>query len=514
MKILIVVIIILAIILLAQLLKVDQLSAKLRNNDEAEVTEDESKFNAFMLIAFMVVFMVSSVWLMIEYGGGIATGPSGSSHGEEIDWLYNFNWAILLFVFFITQPVLFIFAAKYRAKKGVKAVFFSHSNKLELIWTVIPAAVLAFVIIFGLMIWNDITSDKTFYVNPTAQYTIDNVETYDNISQAKDAHPNESQFFSVDGKLVLFNDYVSLRKYFDNEEDAKAFTVETSEYQKDIQETQVIELYSYQFGWWARYSGVDNKLGKSDYKVLDEGANPMAVLTTDVIKAKQEAWSSQIKDIEKELEDTELMNDAKIAELEAKKSLLTRQLKRLGPLLEAQTEEEDAAALNDVLVKEMVLIKGQNYEFKFRSRDVIHSAYFPHFRAQMNCVPGMTSRFVFTPIRTTKEMRNDPEISMQYKRINDIRAEKNEPAVAFDYTLLCNKICGASHYNMQLKITVVETKAEYDAWFKEQEAKKSFGVLSGAVEVKEDDKSEGNDEAVDAEIIDGEEDSNEVAQVQ
>lgn len=37
----------------------------------------------------------------------------------------------------------------------------------------------------------------------------------------------------------------------------------------------------------------------------------------------------------------------------------------------------------------------------------------------------------------------------------------------FDYLLLCNKICGKSHYNMQMKI-VVETQEEYDAWIKEQ----------------------------------------------
>jgi cytochrome c oxidase subunit 2 len=33
--------------------------------------------------------------------------------------------------------------------------------------------------------------------------------------------------------------------------------------------------------------------------------------------------------------------------------------------------------------------------------------------------------------------------------------------------LLCNKICGASHYNMQFKITVVE-QDEYDKWLSEQ----------------------------------------------
>ena len=51
--------------------------------------------------------------------------------------------------------------------------------------------------------------------------------------------------------------------------------------------------------------------------------------------------------------------------------------------------------------------------------------------------------------------------------INKIRKAKGEEPYEFDYLLLCNKICGASHYNMQMKITVVEQE-EYDKWIAEQ----------------------------------------------
>jgi cytochrome c oxidase subunit 2 len=37
----------------------------------------------------------------------------------------------------------------------------------------------------------------------------------------------------------------------------------------------------------------------------------------------------------------------------------------------------------------------------------------------------------------------------------------------FDYLFLCNKICGASHYNMQMKI-IVDTPEDYKIWLKEQ----------------------------------------------
>eukprot|EP00389_Voromonas_pontica_P009283 GDKH01014117.1.p1 GENE.GDKH01014117.1~~GDKH01014117.1.p1 ORF type:complete len:84 (-),score=5.33 GDKH01014117.1:40-267(-) len=60
------------------------------------------------------------------------------------------------------------------------------------------------------------------------------------------------------------------------------------------------------------------------------------------------------------------------------------------------------------------------------------------------------------------------------QKINKIRAERrangddNADAWEFDYVLLCNKICGSSHYNMQMKI-VVESQEDFDAWLEGQD---------------------------------------------
>ena len=127
----------------------------------------------------------------------------------------------------------------------------------------------------------------------------------------------------------------------------------------------------------------------------------------------------------------------------------------------------DKNALDDVPVRELHLPKGRKVIFKFRSQDVLHSAYMPHFRAQMNCVPGMVTQFAFTPKYTTEEMRANEETMAKVDGINQIRAEKGEDAYEFDYVLLCNKICGSSHYNMQMKI-VVEEEADFNNWLKNQ----------------------------------------------
>ena len=56
-------------------------------------------------------------------------------------------------------------------------------------------------------------------------------------------------------------------------------------------------------------------------------------------------------------------------------------------------------------------------------------------------------------------------------RGHDVRvARDGEEALEpyqFDYLLLCAKICGASQYNMQMKI-VVESEKDYEKWLSEQ----------------------------------------------
>merc|ERR1712146_403332 len=148
-------------------------------------------------------------------------------------------------------------------------------------------------------------------------------------------------------------------------------------------------------------------------------------------------------------------------------------------------DEGDLNAQDDVIVTELHLPVNRPVLFKMRSQDVLHSAYMPHFRAQMNCVPGMVTQFGFTPTVTTAEMRQNPDIQDKVKRTNALRAEwaaegrPNSEPWEFDYVLLCNKICGKSHYNMQMKI-IVETEEEYNAWMAEQKTFKESVMVDEA----------------------------------
>ena len=111
----------------------------------------------------------------------------------------------------------------------------------------------------------------------------------------------------------------------------------------------------------------------------------------------------------------------------------------------------DRNSLDDQTADELVIPVNKPVRFNLTSKDVLHSFYMPHFRVQLNTVPGMTSYFEFTPTITSEEMKvkvNDPN---------------------FKYILLCAKICGTSHYNMQKTVRVV-SQEEYNAWVVKQTA--------------------------------------------
>ncbi len=69
-------------------------------------------------------------------------------------------------------------------------------------------------------------------------------------------------------------------------------------------------------------------------------------------------------------------------------------------------------------------------------------------------------------------MRKDEQVIRNMKEINAIRAAKGEDPFEFDYVLICNKICGASHFAMQMKI-IVESEKDYNAWLAKQKAFKA-----------------------------------------
>lgn len=268
-----------------------------------------------LLILFTVVGFVGFFYFSItEYDN--YNLPITSEHGVIVEELFWITMYITVAVFVITQLFLVWFSWRYRYKKENKAYYFAHNNKLEMIWTIVPAIVLAWLIISGLKQWNKITGPAP-------------------------------------------------------------------------EGAELVEVMGYQFAWAYRYPGKDGELGKSDFRKID-AINSMGI------------------------------------------------------------DLNDQKSHDDFIPTQLVLPKNKPVLLKIRGRDVIHSVYNPHFRMQMNAVPGMPTQFWFVPTVSTAEMRE----------------KTNNPD--FNYELVCNKICGKSHYGMKGIITVLE-QDEYDSWYKEQQ---------------------------------------------
>jgi len=330
---------------ITKIFEISNLGAKKDNSQIA--SEKDNDLQGKLMFAFLVFIYLVTIYSFASYTK-VLLPESASEHGYTYDKLLLISFLVIFIVQTITQALLHYFAYKYRGINGRKASFITHNNKLELVWTVIPAIVLFALILYGMTTWSDIMN-------------------------------------------------------FEEDEDAL-----------------IVELYAQQWNWKARYAGEDNVLGDANVRFLNDfdGRNSVGI------------------------------------------------------------DASDPNSLDDVVVtQEFHLPVDRKVIFKIRSQDVLHSAYMPHFRAQMNCVPGMITEFSFTPTTTTADMRLNPDVVEKVNRINKIRYDNSQELIAkgeeplepyqFDYLLLCAKICGSSHYNMQMKI-VVESEKDFNKWLNQQ----------------------------------------------
>ncbi|MFL5788459.1 MAG: cytochrome c oxidase subunit II [Flavisolibacter sp.] len=152
----IIVALILGFIVVFQIAKASEYVGILRGEDRTR--KENNRINGFLLLVFLVVGLFG-VWYCNERLKGKILGESASDHGDKIDNMIWITLAITGVVFFITQIALFWFAYKYQEREDRKAYYYPHNNKLEVIWTVIPAITLTILVGFGLYYWFQITGD-------------------------------------------------------------------------------------------------------------------------------------------------------------------------------------------------------------------------------------------------------------------------------------------------------------------------------------------------------------------
>ncbi len=308
------------ILAIAVISKSFKLNSSLKSKEKASEEEDgpldgSNNINAVLFIVFWLAGSIAGAWSFLHSQPDFLP-EAASLHGKETDSMFWISMGIVTAAFFLTNTLLLIFAFLYRYDKKRKATFYPVNHKLEIVWTIIPAIVMAILVFTGWRTWRDITS------------------------QAPD-------------------------------------------------DAVVIEITGHQFGWYVRYGGNDdNQLGNANYKLIDD-INSIGIDYTD------------------------------------------------------------KNSFDDFTANELHLPKGKPVLLKIKAQDVLHSVYLPYHRVKMDAVPGMPTKFWFTPDISTDEMR--------------AKLGNND----FNYKLNCTEICGRGHFGMAITVFVDEPE-DFEKWKNEQ----------------------------------------------
>jgi cytochrome c oxidase subunit 2 len=157
-------VILLCVILIAvvavQLGKLNELSLKIKGEEQAEL--DANRWSARGFLLFLPLFLIGTVGSAIYYRPyllGYGPNVAASEHGSSIDHIMWVTIVVTGIVFLLTHIALFWFAYRYKHTKNSKPLFFAHNTNLELVWTFIPAITMAYLVISGLLVWNKVMAD-------------------------------------------------------------------------------------------------------------------------------------------------------------------------------------------------------------------------------------------------------------------------------------------------------------------------------------------------------------------
>lgn len=123
---------------------------------DKKIQTTSNRVNAALFVVFLVGTFGLMTWYSIKEFSNYQL-PIASEHGVITDRLFWVTMAVTGFIFILTHILLFWFPYKYQYKTDRKASYYPDNNKLEVIWTLVPAVVLALLVISGWRAWTDIT---------------------------------------------------------------------------------------------------------------------------------------------------------------------------------------------------------------------------------------------------------------------------------------------------------------------------------------------------------------------
>ncbi len=146
----------LVFVIIYQIAKASEYATILRG--EGKINARVNRTMALLLVLFFFLGLYG-IWMCNAALIDRMLPVSASEHGVQYDKMFIVTLVVTGIVFFITQTALFWFAYRYQATEKRTSFFYAHNNKLELIWTTIPAIAMACLVAVGLRNWMNMTSE-------------------------------------------------------------------------------------------------------------------------------------------------------------------------------------------------------------------------------------------------------------------------------------------------------------------------------------------------------------------
>jgi cytochrome c oxidase subunit 2 len=162
MTLLVILIVVLTAVFIVQIGKARELASIIRGekSEEYETNNFNAGFGMIFMFGFLSLCIISFIYY-IPYILGWGPNTAASEHGPSVDYMFDITLFFTSIVFFVCHFLLFWFAWKYRGRKGAKVQFLTHNNTLEMVWMLIPAVVMTFLVVGGLQAWNKAMADVT-----------------------------------------------------------------------------------------------------------------------------------------------------------------------------------------------------------------------------------------------------------------------------------------------------------------------------------------------------------------
>ncbi len=152
----IIAVIVLVYLIIFQIAKASEYVSVIKGEEKSK--KEQNKINGFFMIAFLIAGLIG-VYVCNKslFPKTLLAHPSPSVQGEQVDSMLWVTIIITGSVFLLTQFLLFWFGFKYQQSDKRKSYYLLHNNKLELIWTVIPAIAMTVLVVIGLRNWYSFT---------------------------------------------------------------------------------------------------------------------------------------------------------------------------------------------------------------------------------------------------------------------------------------------------------------------------------------------------------------------